>query len=424
MEGSIIQPVMLTASHDKVMRRYVALWALWLVLLLAGIGGICAAVDPYMVLGTPTLTGLTADKPAAADWPRISKVYTVKRARARTILLGGSTVDVGFNPSSPSWETSARPVFNLAIDGATPSQHLRFLQHALAYGQPTRILLGLSFVDSLRSNPGGPTSSPSDEHFDFEDRLSVKADGTPNPQAGRAYLQDLLFATLSLDAIRDSVTTLLSQDNDFNASETALGWNTGGAFHRWTVKDGYGGLFANKEAAKIQQLVRWRTAKRIDVDGVAAIVRLAHVHGIAVTVLILPNHADLMEAIAQLGLQDDVARWKADVLNGVAASSGGTATPVWDFSGVSPYTTEAVPALGDTKTHLRWFFEPVHFQPALAEQMLARMQGRAASGSFGRLLAPADLADDDRTQRRALAAWEALNPQAVARIHSQIRLFE
>ena len=402
------------------MRRYVALWALWLVLLLAGTAGICTAVDPYMVLGTPTLVGLTADKPAAANWPRLAKVYSVARAHARTLLLGSSTVDIGFNPSSPSWESSARPVFNLAIDGATPSLHLRFLQHALAHGQPTQVLLGISFVDSLRFTPAGPAPGPGAEHFDFEDRLSVKADGTPNPQAGRAYLQDLLFATLSLDAIRDSLGTLLSQNDRLTGYETTLGWNTAGAFRRWAANDGYGGLFANKEAAKFQQIVRWRTAKLVDVDGVAAIVRLARAHGMSVTVAILPNHVDLMEAIAQLGLQDNVARWKADVLNGVAAASGGTATPVWDFSGLTPYTTEAVPALGDTKTHLHWFFEPVHFQPALGDFMLARMQGGAAPAAFGHLITPADLAEDDRGQRRALAAWEAQNPVSVARIRAQI----
>lgn len=99
------------------------------------------------------MAGLNADKPAAADWPRLTKAYLVDAVRPTTIILGSSSTDVGMNPDSASFPATAKPVFNLAIDGANPGTLLRYMQHAYARNTPNLILLGISFDDAIYFPP-------------------------------------------------------------------------------------------------------------------------------------------------------------------------------------------------------------------------------------------------------------------------------
>lgn len=402
-----------TPESAAIMARYLRCWAVCLVLLLGFTAAFCAAVDPYAVLGTPGIAGLTARKPAAADWPRLTKPYTVGRAEPRTLVLGASSADIGLNPESPAWPQAARPVYNLGIDGALPSDVERFLHHALSLTHPAQIIIPVNFIESMVNAPVKSAPVTSGE-FEFEARLRVTPAGTPNPAWWRGYANDLVFSTLSYTALSDSVRTLMSQHDSGATFETSLGWNDGGKFRRWAREDGFGGLFIDKNAEKISQWKRWLGWRKLQEKPVFDMIRAARAAGATPIVMIVPNHADILEALRALGLDQDYDGWKTRLVAGVAAID--RKIPVWDFSGYSPYTTEAVPPAGNHTQQLRWFYEPVHFQPALGDLMIARIEGEAPGSGFGVELTPENLPAHIADFHKAQAAWEATHKGDIARI--------
>ncbi len=401
------------------MARYLAIWAGTLVAMLVAVVGLCVFVDPYAIIGTPRIAGLTADKPAAADWPRVTKAYMVQRAHPTTLIIGNSTADVGFNPDSPAWPEAARPVFNLAIDGGLPRTHLRYLQHGLFVTHPTHVVITVNFTESLIM-PQRKLSAAAQDQFAFESRMLVLANGQPNPSYRNGHIADLVFATLSFTALSDSITTLLSQHGPDATYETEAGWNNGGKFHRWEREDGFYSVFMNKDREKIPQFIRWRDQKIVEIDPVIDMVKIARAHHADVTVVIIPNHADEMDALRQLGLDGDYDAWKTAIVDGVTKAAPDGGATIWDFSGYSPYTTEPVPPPGDHKHTMRWFYEPVHFQPRLGDLMIARIEGAPTPADFGTKLTPATLPAQLAAFHAAEAAWVPAHPADVARISAVI----
>jgi hypothetical protein len=400
--------------NDAGMRRYLAIWAGSLTLMLAAVVVLGMVADPYSVIGTPRIAGLNARKPAAADWPLVSKAYLVQRAHPTTLIVGNSTADVGFNPESAAWPPAARPVFNLAVDGVLPSTLRHYLLHALAASHPAHVVISVNFTESLVM-PHRQLSAATTAKFDYTARMLMRPDGTPNPDHTRAYIADIVFSTLSATAIFDSVSTLLEQNDQAATFETALGWNDGGKFRRWAREDGFYALFMNKDRDKAPQFARWREQRQVQVDDVADMVRIARSHGADVTIVIVPNHSDEMDMLRQLGEDGDYDAWKTRLVTETTAAGGGQ-LQIWDFSGYSRYTTESLPPPGDHTHRLRWFWEPVHFQAELGDLMIARMHGAAEPADFGVRLTPQDLPRQIAAFHQGEAAWVATHPADIARI--------
>ena len=52
---------------------------------------------------------------------------------------------------------------------------------------------------------------------------------------------------------------------------------------------------------------------------------------------------------------------------------------VWDFSGLSTETQEAIPAKGDRQTHLSYYWEAGHFKKKLGDLVMARLLGNQSN---------------------------------------------
>ena len=400
------------------LRRFLSLWLVTLLGLTLAVAIFNAAVDPYGILGTPRVPGLTAEKSAAADRPRLTKSYLVDRVDAQTLLLGSSNVDVGFNPASSAWPQSTQPVFNLAIDGSLPGVLHRYLQHALIHSHPKLVILGLSLEDAMIM-PQKRLAAADQALYGFEQRLHTTADGAPNPGYLRARLEDTLFAILSTQALTDSVLTLLRQHDPGRNAQTPMGRNTGGSFIRWTAAEGPRALVMVKDREKAPQYLIWAADPRLNVHPVADIIRLAHDHGAQVIVFIQPSYVDQLEILRQSGLTPAYNAWKTEVARTVAeASTPQDPVPLWDFSGYSPYTTESLPTPAVT-TPLEWFWEPIHYREALADLLIRRMLAPEAKDGANDLgvqitpaTLPAHLAEIERQQRE----WVATHQPDVDRI--------
>lgn len=398
------------------LRRFLTIWLSTLVGLTVLVVAFNAVVDPYGILGTPRVAGLTAEKTAAADRPRLTKGYLVDRVDARTILLGSSNVDVGFNPESAVWPASAAPVFNLAIDGSLPGVLFRYFQHALVYSHPKLVIIGLSLEDAMIM-PQKRLAAADQALYGFEQRLHTMADGAPNAGYLRARLEDTVFATLSTQALTDSVLTLLRQGDRGRNAQTPMGRNTGGSFVRWNGTEGPYALVMTKDREKTPQYLVWAADPRLEVQPVGDIIRLAQSKGARVIVFIQPSYVDQLEILRQAGVTPGYNAWKTEVAR-VVAEAARPEEPVvlWDFSGYSAYNTEPLPGPGVTTGQFQWFWEPVHYREALADLMIRQMLEPDVAMGLGVQINPATLPAHLAEVERQQQAWVASHPADVARI--------
>jgi hypothetical protein len=407
------------------MRRFLGIWLLALLGFTAAILAINVGIDPYGVIGTPTIEGFNADKVAAADRPRLTKPLMVERRDWKTLILGASNTDVGMNPESDAWPEADRPVFNYAIDGGDPVTQLRFLQHAFVTIHPKLILVAIELEDAMHGPPSGIRMSPAAQAaaaaaYGFEERMRVLRDGSPNPAYPLNRLKDTVFATFSLQALQDSVLTLLRQNDPERTHETAQGQNSAGNFARWLRTEGSNVLVMDKDNERTPKLLAWAAQGGLTtVAPLGDIVRTAHAHGAEVIVFIMPSYVDQLEVLRQTGLTPLFDRWKMDVARTLeTADPAEPPVPLWDFTGISPYTTELLPGPGDLKHPLQWFWEPIHFRTALGDVMVRRMLGEG--GAWGDLVTTQNLPARAEAEAAKQRAWAAAHPADVARLAAVI----
>src|SRR5581483_8624173 len=181
-------------AHTK---PFLSTWAVTCGAIVALVGIFNVIVDPYRMLGWNSLK-------SAAEDDRLLKAYDVVRAAPKTVLIGGSRVELGIDAGYSAWPTRLRPVYNLGMAGASEDLRFRYLQHVLA-GRPIELLvMGLDFDGFLDFSNEVVPIEPA-----VESRLTVNSDGSTNPEKQRAFLRDLL-RSLSLVELGDSVATVLA----------------------------------------------------------------------------------------------------------------------------------------------------------------------------------------------------------------------
>jgi hypothetical protein len=402
---------------------YVRTFGLTLLCLIGLIAGACAIIDPYGILGTPGIPGWTQDKLAAAHWPRLSKPYRIGMMQPATLLIGSSSINVGIDPDSLSWlpapdsDHQLRPAYNLGIDGAPPEVQLHFLRHALAFTRPHLVVIGTSFEDAIIAPAAAKQDA--DTHA-YAPRMRVMADGGPNPAFPWTHLKDMAFATLSFDAVADSLDTLWNQNSTERDRQSRSGFDTRRRFATWTAHEGADAVFRSTVGMKLRDVAASATASADRLGAVATMVSVARATGADVVVMVQPVQVVGLEmrrqtsqsAAAQSWLYDLVARTEA-----AAAHSGGAAhVSIWDFSAYSQYTTEPIPPPGDVTRPLKWFWDAIHFRPELGALMMQRMLGLGGPADLGQPITLATVDAANARYRAAEAEWVAAHPAMVARI--------
>ena len=226
---------------------------------------------------------------------------------------------------------------------------------------------------------------------------SMKRDAairTANGRSGRI----VIAATLTIDALVDSIVTLFNQNPLKSATMTALGFNPMRDYQEFVDRGGYYSLFSAKRSAYRKQYaayakpdfahpsptIAWRDRCLFE------LATLATEHRIQLTLYIHPYHADYLDMLGDLRLWESFEDWKRHLVRQVAELQHGSADiRIFDFSGYNEFTTEPVPYPGDTKSEMRWYWEPGHYKSALGEHILERIvHGRT---HFGRVLTEANI---------------------------------
>jgi hypothetical protein len=372
-------------------RSYCVTWLFGVVLLIFVIGAFNALVDPYLVIGTPRLAGLNAAKPEAATHTQLAKDYLIGRIKPAGLLLGTSKVDLGIDPESPFWPDNARPVFNYGVPGTSIRGNLADLRRAVTLGTVRRVLVVLEFGDFMQPPAKKPVSLPT--------TTTLKR------------MHDIVLATLSLDALRASIGTVIAQHHAAPIDLSQDGATNDQGFRNIVRADGYQTLFLQKDTENAERLARlaaslraWPDAPLANLDAVEEIIALCQMHGIALDFALPPVHADLLVQMDRAGLWSRYQDVKTGLTRLVAAK-GGNAVRLWDFSGFDTVSTEPVPSLAERRVDMFGFWEPVHFKRAVGEKMLAAIYGGVSE--YGAPLTPGMIEPHLARETAARDAWLA-----------------
>jgi hypothetical protein len=354
-------------------------------------------VDPYRMLGTPTVDGFNARKPRADQRLGRSKLLQSERIRPRTLILGNSRAAVGFDPESPQWPAEARPVYNFAVPGAGIRAARDQFLYALQDRKPTRILLGVEFLDFLIAHDK-PSRYVPPEAFDTAGRIAAVAD-----------------AVLSIDAFVDSLRTLWSQRQPFAPDVTALGFMPMREYVLHAREEGYYGLFrqryldAQATLTKAPKRIQPSTGKSADAIYLEEILDAADRHGVHVDVVTYPYHAVQLILFERTGLWPAFEEWKA-LLAQIARARPNAA--FWDFAVFDELTQQPIPGPAERPGTSPWYWEGGHFKRELGERVLANIAAcRDQTACRNRMPVEPDLlADHLASERRLRDAYRASVP--------------
>lgn len=363
-------------------RRYLAWYAIAAALLSALTAVIAVAADPYRIYGTPTIAGVNEIKPRIYQQSSLAKPYQLVRTEPRTLVLGNSRAEIGFDPASSAWPAAARPVFNAAQAGSGLDTAIDRLQCALATRRPDLVILGLDVQDFL-TLPSPAGSHPAGAAPDRSDGLTRCGLDVASRWKNGAR------SALTIGALGDSLATLAGQDPATGVTMEPNGFNPLRDYRVHVRRIGHFGLFAQKNDANYRAYALRPKPDFGDPESNEAmrelrqILRLSADERINLVLFIHPYHADFLRMLDRLGFWPTFESWKRKVIELAATESGrsGLRVPIFDFSGYHEYAMEKVPPQGDTRTEMRWYWEPGHYKSALGDLMLARILGGVGFGA-------------------------------------------
>ena len=342
------------------MRRYLSLlFATWAALLLLT-AAFTRLIDPYGFWGGPLIDGLNRAKPVAGRHLIAVKLAQAERIQPRLMIAGNSRVTVGFDPLSPAWPASVRPVYNMGLAGKYPEQVADTVITALDRVRPRELILGVDLVDFRVAH---------DKWMGWR--------GHSPPAA--SPVRDRIAMLISLDALTDSALAIVEQHRRWPATTTPEGLNPLAEYNAVVADIGHAGLFDKRIAdnsAKYRagaKAVAWpEPGTSLAWDSLDRVVAACAKRGIKLTLVTYPYHVTLLQVFADTGLWPAFEDWQRRL----AAYGNARDIQVWNFSRISPQTAEPVPPPGDTRAQMRWYWEGGHFKSALGDEMIRELTGQ------------------------------------------------
>lgn len=356
---------MLDNAHQIYFRRFVAIGSC--IVLLIGIFNL--VIDPHDIYRLVSVNGMNANKIKAYKTVRIAKPYAVVRSRPETVILGTSREELGIDPENILFKF--RPVYNLAMPGASVYELLKNFQHARALRPVKMVLLGLE--------------------FSFFELISAKSYGNFNP--GRLFVDppkrwpflkmvktDLLPTLFSLESTKLSFETIENQkepndflENGFIDADIMLK-------HRVWNNNALDRFIESEEA--LMKIVDnfWRIGDGYKkqyhpYENLREIIELCHRNNIKLFLFVPPTHIRRKALLYKAGLGEAFADWKKKIVTvneNVALQFGKPAFPLWDFSNFNPYTTEELPR-NTGGGEMKWHWEISHYKKELGDLMLQKI---------------------------------------------------
>ena len=388
--------------------RYLRVWTLATLVLLAAIATINLVVDPYDLFRAVDVDGFNRIKSQASQRTVLFKRTNVERVRPKALILGNSRAEVGFDPDSPGWPDAAKPVFNLALPGTGPFSMLAEFQRLEAFGDAKLLLVGVDFLD-FRTNP------------------LKRSDFTPpqiSTDSNWKVVRDYGSALLTIDALIDALATIRAQRDANSPQLTPAGFNPMRDYVGIAAREGYYLMFRQRNQENAKNYARGPKSvyqanghAAPEFGAISQLLSTAHRRNVAVRLVIYPYHAQTLVLFHQAGLWAAFEDWKRELVNVVERAPPHTDVELWDFSSFAPYADERVPAPGDTASKLRWYWEAGHFKSALGDLALTRIfERRPDNSQWGRRLSPQNIDAQLKELRAARDDYERAHPAEVAQL--------
>jgi hypothetical protein len=398
-----------TACGSGRYRWWLLRLALCCLLLVTGAALFNLAGDPFGLYQWVVVEGVNANKYPATKHARTVKTCQVERLRPRGLILGSSRSEIGLDPGHPAWQPQVRPVFNLAVGGATVGELRQLFEFACHRQPPVQVVLGVDLF-MFNARRGGAEQPP------------------PTTGTGLRSVAETIFSTSALAA---SAETLWKQDPIKYPGYLANGqivwtydlakvrrYGLHQAFVR-NVRKYYANHYFPPPHHSFSLAATAGQASPS--EEFSRILELTRRHDVDLRLFISPVHAWQLLAIDAAALWPSFEAWKRELaarLEKDRQSHPGRRTfPLWDFSGFNGVTTEAIPPPGDTTTLMRYYWESSHYRKEAGDLVLSRVlcDGAVPAG-FGVQLATANLAPHLESLREGLAAYRRQYPDAVAEI--------
>src|SRR5438876_2037809 len=170
------------------------------------------------------------------------------------------------------------------------------------------------------------------------------------------------------------------------------------------------------------------TASETSVDYIRRIVAFCRAQGVDLRIFIAPEHAHQLEitaAIAEWATLENAKRALVQLLaEDAARHPGAPPIPLWDFSGYSSVTTEALPESG-SHAEMEFYWDSSHFKDVVGDFVLDRLFGlsharREVPLDFGVRLTPATLEPTLARLRADQVAYRRSHPADVVWIRSLV----
>jgi len=357
--------------------RYALAFVAALAASLALVAATNTVLDPFAMHAWLAIDGLNAVKPAIHTRVRLFKAYEIERVRPQAIVLGSSRSHVGFSCRHAALRDRAGPCYNLAFDGATTREMHAYLVHAHAVRPLKTVLLGL---DSYHLSEAPSATRPG------FDPTVLRSPARP---AWRRAIEGDLRIAVSADALRASVDMLGHQRDGEPEWFAADGQRLGEVFfHREGeafVRAGPRAYFDDIDRLEVGfQQPRPAAGARVAAAAppdpaesslayVGRIVAFCRAEGIDLRIAITPSHVHQIEIAAMLGAGGAAERGKRALVVLLARAQGDrAAVPVWDFSGISSITTEALPPVG-SRAEMAFYWDSSHFKSSVGDLVLDRV---------------------------------------------------
>jgi hypothetical protein len=314
------------------------------------------------------IEGFNEVKPEAYTHKVAAKRSLFLRNDYNTIILGNSRADLGFNPLSKGWPDEFGTTFNFGLPGALLERNISNYYFAHKEGRsPNNIILLIDFYNYIKP------------------RESKILD------IGDEQIHPWVDGNFSLSALQDAILTVRAQYINNPKGMNIAGFNPVLPYNDMVHIEGHYNLALHSNKRSIQTYTA-RKKKRdksndinsFDLNILTGFAEDLFKENIQLYVIFPPYHIDLHTIIKETELSTLFLAWKKAVVEYVYA--GNTSAQVWDFATINHVTTEQIPAKGDKKTRMKWYWEPGHFKSSVGDLIGCELVVSNCSSHIGQRL--------------------------------------
>ncbi len=421
----------------KEAKKYSVIAALAVLILLGSVICFNMVVDPYAMYRLVEVRGLNTHKPAVYNRVRLAKAYEIRRLKPQAIILGTSRSHLGLRPTHEGWQQEATRRYNLAFDGATTKEMYYYLLHAHALQPLRQVVLGLDTYH--------PTDAPATVRPDFDAQILAKP-------GARTSVLGMMLADLkilvSVDTLKASINTLRAQDDGEPEWFAADGQRLGEVFFRRSgenfVKFGPRAYFEEIDRLEVGFKTEGMNPAPVKVSHrpaaspvngdqtsltyIRRIVEFCRAEHIDLRIFLTPEHAHQMEISSAVGAWSSIEQGKRALVKllreDAARHPGKPPITLYDFSGYSTVTTEALPEPG-SHAEMKYYWDSSHFKETVGDMVLDRLfgytrPGRPVPDDFGVKLTSDTIESELQNTRTLQAAYRRSHPEDISSIRSLV----